>query len=70
MKPFAKLRGPIVEIFGSQSKFAESIGVSEVTIINKLSGKYDFSLKDIVLWANALRISEEEIGAYFFAEKL
>lgn len=70
MKPFAKLRGRIVEIFGTQSKFAETIQVSEVTVINKLNGKYDFSLNDIVLWANALKIGKDEIGAYFFADKL
>lgn len=70
MKPFAKLRGRIVEIFGTQSRFAENIGVSEVTVINKLNGKYDFSLNDIIAWANALQISKDDIGAYFFADKL
>lgn len=70
MKPFAKLRGRIVEIFGTQKKFAEAIRCTEATVINKLSGKYDFSIQDIVEWAVALKIEKDEIGAYFFADRL
>lgn len=68
MKPFAKIRGRIVEIFGTQSRFAEALGMSEVTVICKLSKKSNFTLNDIKRWSELLKIPIEEIGIYFFAE--
>ena len=70
MKPFAKLRGRIVEIFGTQRRFAEELGKSEVTVISKLSGKMSFTMNDIREWSRLLKIPLEEIGIYFFAEEL
>lgn len=70
MKPFAKLRGRIVEIYGSQARFSQAIGVSEVTVINKLKGTRSFSMDDIVNWSDALKITKENVGDYFFADKL
>lgn len=70
MKPFAKLRGRIVEIFGSQRRFAEEVGKSEVTIVSKLSGKMSFTMTDVQEWSRLLQIPLEEIGAYFFNEDL
>ena len=70
MKPFAKLRGRIVEIFGTQRRFAEELGKTEQTVIAKLSGKMSFTMTDIQEWSRLLRIPLEEIGIYFFAEEL
>lgn len=70
MKPFAKLRGRIVEIFGTQRRFAEELGKSEVTVISKLSGKMSFTMNDIKEWSRLLKIPLDEIGIYFFAEEL
>ena len=70
MKPVAKLRGRIVEIYGSQARFSQAIGVSEVTVINKLKGTRSFSMDDIVNWSDALKITKENVGDYFFADKL
>lgn len=70
LKRFAKLRGRMVEIYGSQAKFANAIGLSDVTVINKLNGNVRFSLDDIADWANALQITKEQVGEYFFADKL
>ena len=64
---YDKLRGRIVEKFGSQSKFAEFIGVSEVTVSKKMNGKVQFDQDDIVLWCDALNIPIMEAGNYFFA---
>lgn len=69
-RSFAKLRGKIVEICGSQREFAERIGLSEQSVVAKLSGRTQLSMDDIALWANTLDISIDEIGTYFFAEKL
>ncbi len=64
---YDKLRGRIVEKFGSQSKFAEFIGVSEITVSKKMNGKVQFDQDDIVLWCDALDIPITEAGYYFFA---
>ena len=63
---YAALKGRIIEMFGSQGKFAEAIGISEVTVSKKLHGKSEFSKHDIELWAGVLHIPSDEIGRYFF----
>lgn len=65
-----KLRGRIVEIYGSQGAFAKKIGKTEQCITAKLSGKTQFSQADIIAWSNALQINVDEVGVYFFANKL
>ena len=64
---YRKLRGRIIEKFGSQGKFAEHLNVSEVTVSNKLRGVTQFSQDDIVSWCEALDIPLENSGSYFFA---
>ena len=59
-------RGRIVEIYGSQKMFSKEINLSEQSITAKLNGRSDFSKDDILKWSDALRLSSEEIGAYFF----
>lgn len=63
---YNKLRGRIVEIYGSQKMFSKEINLSEQSITAKLNGRSDFSKDDILKWSDALRLSSEEIGAYFF----
>ena len=46
-KKFAKLRGRITEKFGSESRFAEALGVSLISVSKKLTGRAGFSKKDI-----------------------
>lgn len=67
---YNKLRGRIIEIFGSQSKFANAIGQSEQIITAKLSGKSSFTQDNIIAWSNALDIDQNDIGSYFFTQKL
>ena len=64
---YRKLRGRIVEKFGTYGNFAEDINVSMVTGSNKLRGVTQFSQDDIVLWCEALEIPLSDSGAYFFA---
>jgi len=64
---YRKLRGRIVEKFGTYGNFAEDINVSLVTVSNKLRGVTQFSQDDIVLWCEALEIPLSDSGAYFFA---
>lgn len=67
---YNKLRGRIVEIFGSQAKFADVVGQSEQIITAKLSGRSSFTQDNIITWSRALNIDQNEIGNYFFTQKL
>ena len=67
---YPKLRGRIVEKFGSQMAFANKIGKTEQTVTAKLNGNSKFSLEDIMQWSEALELSEAEVGAYFFTQGL
>lgn len=66
----AKLRGRIIEKYGSYRAFAKAIGASEQTVNTKLQGKSGFSEDNIIKWSNALGIVQEEVGAFYFTEKL
>lgn len=69
-KEHSKLRGKIVEKYGTQAVFAERIGKTEQSVTAKLNGRSQFSQEDIVTWSNALGILVNEVGEYFFANKL
>lgn len=63
---YDKLRGRIIEKFGSQAKYAEALGVSEVTVSRKMNGNVGFSQRDMKQWGELLDISESDFGEYFF----
>lgn len=65
-----KLKGRIVELFGSQRAFSDKIGLTEQSITAKLNGRSQFSQADIVKWCNALEIEKDEVADYFFTEGL
>ena len=66
---YNKLRGRIVEIYGSQAEFAKKIKLSEQSITAKLSGNSKFTQDNIVQWCDALDIDQNDIGNYFFARE-
>lgn len=63
---YLKLRGRIKEKYGTESKFAEAIGISKVSLSRKFNGKIQFSAEDIKLWCKFLDIPIEQSGNYFF----
>lgn len=65
-KELNKLKGRIVECYGSNRGFAREIGVSESTVSLKLSCKVGFSRSNIDNWAKKLDIPLEQYGEYFF----
>lgn len=67
---YGKLRGRIVEKYGSLSKFARKLGVSDNTFSKKMNNKVRFTPDDIIAITALLEISNDEIGAYFFTEKV
>ena len=64
---YAKLLGRIVEKVGTQSSFAERMGLSERTISLKLNGKVAWKQNEIVKACEVLAIDGREIPAYFFS---
>lgn len=66
----AKLKGRIVEKFGSQKAFADALGVTDTTVNNKLNNRRLMSQDDIASWAETLEIPLDQIGLYFFTENV
>lgn len=63
---YNKLRGKIVEIYGSQIEFAKAMKWSEKTLSLKLNGKVPWKQTDIMTAVQILRLSESDIQDYFF----
>lgn len=70
MYDYSKLRGRIVEKFGTIKAFSEALGVSNVAVSEKLNNKVGFSRADIETWSNLLDISETEYGLFYFARNV
>lgn len=65
-----KLRGKIVEKFGSISAFSKKMNVSEVSVHKFLSGKSDWNRSRLVEASNLLEVSSpEEFSDLFFCSK-
>lgn len=64
---YAKLLGRIVEKVGTQSNFADQMGLSERTISLKLNGKIGWKQSEIAKACSVLGIDDNDIPAYFFA---
>lgn len=64
---YNKLRGRIVEIYGSQTEFAKAMQWSERTLSLKMNGKIPWKQTDIVTAVRLLELSETDIQEYFFA---
>ena len=67
---YSKLRGRIVEKFGTMDSFAENVEISTVALSKKLNNKIGISRNDMICWSNALDIPLEEYGAFYFVKKL
>lgn len=64
---YSKLKGRIIEKYGTQGRFAEALGVSMNAVSKKLNARTSFNKKEILVWAALLDIKQDEIGVYFFA---
>lgn len=63
---YNKLKGRIVEQYGTQGNLAKKIGISKNSMSKKLTGKTEFSQSDIEQWAELLNIERKDYGEYFF----
>lgn len=67
---YSKLRGKIVEKFGTQGKFAAINGMSDRSMSLKLNNGIGLSQDEILKWCELLNIDKTEISIYFFKEKV
>lgn len=69
-RDYSKLRGKIIEVFGTMSKYAKAMNYSERTVSLKINGRIDFTQSDITKSVNLLGLQDEEIPIYFFTNKV
>lgn len=69
---YSALRGRIVEIFGTQARFAAAMGRSERTISLKLDNKVEWKQDEMILASKILKFENgvASIPKYFFARKV
>lgn len=66
---YSKLRGRIVEYFGTIQSFSGAMGLSSKAISDKLNGKTFFKQSEIQKAMSLLQIHREQVSDYFFNEK-
>lgn len=66
---YAKLRGRIVEKFGSQSAFAAAMGWREALLSAKLNNKSEWAFSEVMCACKLLEIPACEAHLYFFCTK-
>lgn len=67
---YSKLRGRIVEVFGTQIKFAEAMEWSERTLSLKMNSNRPWKQTDICKAIRLLNLTDEDIPIYFFTPKV
>lgn len=67
---YRKLRGRIREKFGTQAEFSRNIGLSEVSVSNKLNNVVDWEQDEMESAIVALEIPFSDIHSYFFTHQV
>lgn len=67
---YRKLRGRIKEKFNTQSAFAKAMGLSDVTISNKLNNNVEWGQEEIEKSVAILGIAYSDIHSYFFTHRV
>ena len=67
---YSKLRGRIREVYGTQEAFAEAIDRTPAYVSLRLTGKMDWAQTDIWAICELFNIGKEDIGLYFFEDKV
>lgn len=65
---YNKLRGRIIEKYGTLGKFADVLGISYVAVSKKMNGKIGFSQQDMVIWCEKLDIDIADAPLFFLKE--
>lgn len=69
---FSKLRGRIIERFGSCAAFAAAVGLPESSVSARLNNRVSISSEEIMRWSQPelLDIPLKEIYVYFLTPKV
>ena len=67
---YAKLRGKIKEVFGTQEAFADALGMDCATLSGKLNNKADWKREEIEKACQLLSIPIQQLHEYFFTSKV
>lgn len=67
---YARLKGRIIEKYGTQTKFVKVFGISENSFSLKMNNKSRFTSDDIIKMTKLLEIKKEDVGEYFFTPKV
>lgn len=67
---YGKLKGRIIEKYGSQIEFAKAMKWSERTLSCKMNSKVPWKQTDIYTAIKLLGLSENDIQEYFFTVKV
>ena len=67
---YAKLRGKIREVFGSEGAFAVAMGMNAASLSAKLGNKSPWKREEIEKACYLLHIPIEEVHLYFFTREL
>lgn len=67
---YNKLRGKIIEKYGSSSAFAKAFPMSERTLSLKLTSKRSWTQNQIMRACELLDITQCEVCDYFFTPKV
>lgn len=62
---YAKLRGKIKEVFGTQKAFADAMNMDSVTMSHRLNNKIEWKTSEIFKACNLLAIPLSENADYF-----
>ena len=67
---YTELNKRILEVFGTQKRFANEIGLSEHSVSQKLNSKKGWKQKEIAKICGVLNIPHNQIASYFFTKKV
>lgn len=67
---YSKLKGKIVEKYGTQAAFCNAMGMSERTLTLKLNNRVDWKQSEIIKACELLDIPPNEVNDYFFSIKV
>lgn len=67
---YGKLRGKIKEVFGTQERFADALGISKATLSQKLNNYSEFTQGEMLNAMCLLNQSPSQIDEYFFTLKV
>ena len=67
---YSKLLGKMRENGFTQEKLAKAIGINESTLNTKLNNKAYFTSKEICSICGILGIANDEIGNYFYTNRV